>query len=198
MEKVNNSILNDWVVNLDLKHQAKLLPVLRGCDTEHDKLKDITKMLRWLIGKNFVKKTNYSNDKLLTIEATAHWLVYYGNIENKHWCDHIVLAIDVIREHHPDTYVRHYWSCVYGIMSTFVKLPDFVFRLIKEKNDLDDKIDKLTKWMDNNYNDVSNDQREQLLIMQRYSSLVENRLIKYCEDHQLEYKNSVIEIRSSK
>jgi len=53
---MNNSILHDWVVELDLKDQAHLIPVLRGCDIEDDKLKLVTKMLRFLIGKNFIKK----------------------------------------------------------------------------------------------------------------------------------------------
>ena len=154
-------------------------------------------MLRWLIGKNFVKNTNYSDNKLLPIETVAHYVVYYGNVENKHWYDHIMLAIKTIIDHHPDTYVKHYWSNVYGIITTFIKLPDFVYRLLKERNDLNDKITNLTKWIDNNYDATTNDQREQLLLMQRYSELVNNRISKYCEDNHLIYNNE-IDIRNSK
>lgn len=187
MEKINNSILHDWVVNLELKHQAKLLPVLRGCDTEHKKLKPITKMLRWLIGKNFVKKTSYSDDKLLCAKEAARCLTYYGNIESKHWLDHIITAIKTIMEHHPDTYVKHYWTSVFNSMDMFITLPDFVYRLLKERYDLDDKIYKLGEWADKDYNDVTSDQKEQLLIMRRYVTIVDNRIRAYCEDNSLEY-----------
>lgn len=193
MEKeINNSILHNWVVELELKHQAHLLPVLRGCDTEHSELKKVTRMLRWLIGKNFVKNTNYSNDNIMDVKTISRTIEYYGKIESRHWYDHIITAIDIIQEHHPDTYVRHYWSEVLITINGLTKIPERIYRLLKEKNDLSDKVGKLTKWIEKHPDKVTEEQEEQLFHMKKYLTTVTNNIMRYCEDEILIYSSGRI------
>ena len=193
MEKeINNSILHDWVVKLDLKHQANLLPVLRGCDTEHKELKKVTKMLRWIIGKNFIKNTNYSDDNIMDIKNLSKVIEYYGRIESKHWYNHIMLAIKTIVDKHPDPYIRKYWSDVLTTINGLTKISDRIYRLLKEKNDLSSKVSKLSKWIENHRDKVTEEQEEQLFHMKKYLAIVTGNIMEYCEDEILIYSSGEI------
>ncbi len=183
---MNNSILHDWVVELDLKDQAHLISVLRGCDIEDDKLKLVTKMLRFLIGKNFVKKTKYSDDNVLNINKFVEILVYSRSISN-HWVEHILLAIKIVAEKHPDPYIRYYYNTIIKEYNNIPILEPFIYRLYKERDELIVKITKLKTWIDNNEVEVYSDQREQLLLMQRYLEIVINRLKDYFDKNNLKY-----------
>lgn len=185
---MNNSILHDWVVELDLKDQAHLIPVLRGCDIEDDRLKLVTKMLRFLIGKNFVKKTKYSDDNILNINKFVEILIYSRSISN-HWVEHIVLAIKIIAEKHPDAYIKYYYNQIIKEYSIAPILEPFIYRLYKERDELSIKITKLKTWIDNNETEVYSDQREQLLLMQRYLEIVIKRLKDYFNKNNLKHDN---------
>lgn len=183
---MNNSILHDWIVELDLKDQAHLIPVLRGCDIENDRLKLVTKMLRFLIGKNFVKKTKYSDDNILNINKFVEILVYSRSISN-HWLEHIILAIKIVAEKHPESYIRYYYNNIIKEYNSIPILEPFIYRLYKERDELIVKITKLKTWIDSNETEVYSDQREQLLLMQRYMEIVIKRLKDYFDKNNLMY-----------
>lgn len=173
---MNKSIFHDWVVDLDLKSQSSLLPVLRGCDMEHPELKKITKMLRYIIGKNFVKETKYSDDVILQAKDTARIIIDVGQRESMHWYEHIRYAIDTIQGKHPDSYVRYYWRLVVDEMNLLPKKEPHVYRMEKEYIDLKDKTDKLSNFINQGSDKVTEDQKEQLNHMKSYLIVLSKRL----------------------
>lgn len=183
---MNNSILHNWIVELDLKDQTHLITVLRGCDIENDRLKLVTKMLRFLIGKNFVKKTKYSDDNILNINKFVEILVYSRSISN-HWLEHILLAIKIVAEKNPESYIRYYYNNIIKEYNSIPILEPFIYRLYKERDELIVKITKLKTWIDSNETEVYSDQREQLLLMQRYMEIVIKRLKDYFDKNNLMY-----------
>ncbi len=194
MEEVNNSILHDWVTKLELKHQAKLLPLLRGCDTECSELKKVTKMLRWLIGKNYISNTKYSDDSILNVSNAAYYIEYNGKVESTHWYDHIILGIKTIVEFHPNPYVRKYWNSVLVDIDTLVILPDRIYSMLKESHELSLKTDNFNKWL-KKQSVIVEEAEEQLYLMKKYLSILNTKLETYCNDNSLNYSNNNICIR---
>jgi len=182
-------LLQKWVQKLSLQDQSLLVSSLRGYDAEtmvdinsntiSFNLKDITKMLRYVIVNTGNNKV-YATDKILPVEDFAKLLGYYGIIFSNHWYDHIYGTIKIIAKNHPDNYISYYYKNVIEYISKKIPiLPNYVYRLEREKYELKIKIDKLTIWIDSNSSDVTDDQKEQLHHMTSYYNIVSNRLHKY-------------------
>ena len=107
-------LLQDWVEDLDLTLQGKLVPVLRESDEDSGRCMEcmsITKMLRYLIVNSIGNEGEYtSNNVKMRNNVIAILKRKYNN--NRHWVEHIVDAAYVIGKNHSDGYVREYWISV--------------------------------------------------------------------------------------
>lgn len=132
------SVLQPWVEKLSWKEQTGLISAVRGIDdTEangYDDLKKITKMLRYLILNNADNKTEFMTDKImeadylksvLNIEASY---VKNSKYTEGHWYAHILLAIKIIMNKHPNPYTKKYWAGIYD------KLEVKDYKELTEKN----------------------------------------------------------------
>lgn len=195
LDKVKNCLLKDWIMELDHISQSKILPVLRGCDTEDKQLKRITIMLRWLVGENFIKYDNYSNDKLIEIDEVSEIIVTEGRVESIHWFNHVCDAIKVISEKHPNSYIRYYWKEVYANITTYLSKEEdtldidvnVILRLIKERKDLSVKIDKLSNFLGNvNLKHLHDDsQKDQFELMKQYLNILDKRILGLGVDYSI-------------
>ena len=112
----NKSLLQTWVMECSVQEIANLLSALRGSDKDNGKDKDaknITKMIRHLVGITFNKKSKYSSDIVIPRHLVIKKLVSEFE-NNKHWVEHILYAATVIGNKHPDPYTRSYWNKLHG------------------------------------------------------------------------------------
>lgn len=105
----NPTILKDWVANLNLPAQSKVIPVFRGNDNESTGCKKVSKMLRWLCGKNYIDDTPYSDDTVIPTEEAINILLKEKAF-NIHWVEHVIECGKIIALFHPFKRYRSYWG----------------------------------------------------------------------------------------
>lgn len=178
---MNKSILQDWVVELKPFDQAPLIACVRGIDTvvnsgdeaTDNKLKAVSKMLRYIIGKVFSDKTAYTDDQVMKEETTIEIIKEVGFIESLHWYEHVRKAAKVISKTHPNPYVRRYWGVVYR--GSVNKTPESLRKMYKELKDLRYKYINLKNYLDGKKN-KSDVQVMQLNGMQVYLECLEENI----------------------
>jgi len=119
----SKSLLQTWVMACSAQEIANLLSALRGSDKDNGKDKDaknITKMIRHLVGITFNKKSKYSSNIVIPRHLVITKLVSEFK-DNKHWVEHILYASTVIGNRHPNPYTRSYWNKLHGEVRGKVK-----------------------------------------------------------------------------
>lgn len=117
---MRESILQDWVQELGLRHQGVLLCAIRGCDTlpKGDASKMFVRSYRCLILNAFVrdhkKSVSFfeSVDRVTLVkrfEAFRRDLDHYPH----HYVMHLMHAIEIIGYHYPDEEERQVWHAFY-------------------------------------------------------------------------------------
>lgn len=124
MGNIINPVIQQWVMELNWKEQTGLISAIRGVDSSdidreiNSSCKKITKMIRFLVLNNAVSRTGFMTDRVIEIDKLVDILdtindqVIQGII-SLHWFDHILMAIKIIIDKHPNPYTRMYWHIVY-------------------------------------------------------------------------------------
>ena len=108
------SVLQDWVMNLPLRHQGTLLTAVRGCDNEpkqwtktgvaYSPGRRITAFVRWCF-------MNPADIREVDAEEGAFFMSTppypfkpsaYGHLP-LHWYTHVMHALEIIGYHHPNS-----------------------------------------------------------------------------------------------
>lgn len=117
------SVLQDWVIELGLRHQGVLLTSVRGCDTapKNDPSKDLQRCLRETFincfcgdstkSLSFIEKV--SDDELQNrMKAFADSHDEYPH----HYVMHIIHASEIIGWYHPNSLTASRWNTFYRTM----------------------------------------------------------------------------------
>jgi hypothetical protein len=121
----NELVLQPWLSKLSFKEQTGLLSAIRGIDDKDDdelypELKNVTKMIRFIVLKNADDKTEFmttevNDPKDMVIALNIHAeQIKNSKYEQGHWYQHILMAVRTILKKHPSPYIRFYWSGFYG------------------------------------------------------------------------------------
>lgn len=114
------SVLQDWVMNLGLRHQGVLVSAVRGCDTTRrdDKSKLIVRMYRDAVlnphvgdstkSKSYITKTDFVLLQQWFFELSRD----HDHIPH-HYLMHLMHAAEVIGYHHPLDQYRDNWLTFY-------------------------------------------------------------------------------------
>jgi hypothetical protein len=110
---MSNSVLQDWVMGLGLRHQGVLLTAVRGCDTapKQDPSKDLARALRGLFlnchcgdparAKTFIEAVPGE-------ELTRRFEAFRKNCDHYplHYVMHVLHTIQIIGHYHPNLAMR--------------------------------------------------------------------------------------------
>lgn len=114
------SVLQDWVMELGLRHQGTLLTAVRGCDTapKDDPSKMFVRCLRCRILNAFVgdpRKSASFIEAVPDIEVSARFNRLRKNLDHypHHYVMHLVHAIEIIGYKHPVDAERVIWHSFY-------------------------------------------------------------------------------------
>ena len=114
------SVLQDWVMDLGLRHQGTLLTAVRGCDTapKDDPSKLFVRCFRALIlcahcgdprkAKTFIEAVDEDEERR-RFDAFRKNCDHYP----AHYLGHLLHSIEIIGYKHPDCYVRARWEWYY-------------------------------------------------------------------------------------
>lgn len=107
------SVLQDWVMTLGLRHQGVLLTAVRGCDTapKEDTSKDFTRAYRSIVLNAFCGDAKKSATFIEYVEPEAEiarFLAFRKNLDPypHHFVMHFCHAIEIVGYKHPDAAVR--------------------------------------------------------------------------------------------
>lgn len=114
------SVLQDWVMELGLRHQGVLLTAIRGCDTapKHDPSKLFTRCLRNMILNCHCGDASKAATFIEAVdlpELNKRFLDFRKNLDHypHHYVMHVVHAIQIIGYKHPEDKSRAVWSTFY-------------------------------------------------------------------------------------
>ena len=143
-KKENNSVLMDWVISLSWKEQTGLISAIRGYDnSENIKntdnaifLKELTKMIRFLVLNNADKNTSFMTEEIIPIEKIREMLLSDAmtkDIIDIHWLGHIKMASRIIYRKHPSNYTRYFYKRVYDIVVECIKNKSSEYNAIEDE-----------------------------------------------------------------
>lgn len=114
------SILQDWVMELGLRHQGVLVTVIRGCDNapKHDPSKLFTRCIRAMILNAHcgdVKKAATFIEWVDQDSLQERFENFRRNLDHypHHYIAHVLHAVEIIGYHHPNIWTRGIWSNFY-------------------------------------------------------------------------------------
>lgn len=114
------SILQDWVMELGLRHQGVLLTVVRGCDTapKDDPSKLFTRCIRAVILNAHCgdpAKARTFIESVSTYEMLSRFTAFRSNLDHypHHYCMHVIHAIEIIGYKHPIEGIRDEFGFFY-------------------------------------------------------------------------------------
>jgi hypothetical protein len=121
------SVLQDWVMELGLRHQAVLIQASRGCDgrSKFDASKAMNRAIRYFVMMPFDVRhqiedpTGFMSYDLKNLfEDTKKWMSDLDGYP-MHYVMHIIHAFEVIGYEHPDGLVRHhFFTCYYNLVNS--------------------------------------------------------------------------------
>ena len=116
-------ILQDWVLEMGLRHQGVLLTAVRGCDTapKNDASKDLQRCLRETFLVPFCTDSSKSVsfiEKVSDDELQRRMKEFTKSFDNYacHYVLHIVHAAEIIGWYHPDSLTASRWNTFYRTM----------------------------------------------------------------------------------
>lgn len=117
------SVLQDWVMELGLRHQGVLLTAVRGCDTapKNDPSKLFTRCYREVVLNahcgDSLKAATFI-ERVTERELIERFNSYRKNLD--HYCHHYVMhlthAIEIVAYKHPSKFTRELWGSFYRIL----------------------------------------------------------------------------------
>lgn len=115
------SVLQDWVMELGLRHQGVLLTAVRGCDTAPKD--DPSKMLVRCLRNEFLNCHNGDPSKAVSFieqvdeETLKHRMrSFLKNHDHYpwHYMAHLLHASEIVAYHHTNTFTRTQWYFFYS------------------------------------------------------------------------------------
>lgn len=111
-----NSVLQDWVINLPLRHQGTLLTAVRGCDNEPKQWtatgfsdspsRRITAYIRFcFMNPADIREVNISGAFFQSEPPCPFRPSEFGHLP-QHWYVHIMHALEIIGYKHPDVMIK--------------------------------------------------------------------------------------------
>lgn len=147
--KLKQTLIQDWVLELDPYSQSTLLSILRGIDTEDTDLKQVTKMLRHLIVNNLNSSNKYATNNIVDIDTVLIPTILQSTLlGSKHFYDHLLAAILIITHRHPNAYTKLYWNSVLTKLNSIVMPPKLLLDACTEYNELSAKIKSLKDYIE--------------------------------------------------
>jgi hypothetical protein len=117
MKVKQRSVLQDWVMNLGLRHQGVLVSGIRGydCASKDDPIKLLTRSFRDAIMVSFDTKPSSFIDKVPTSEIKKRMEPVLGSMDQYHWhyLEHLLFASEIIGYYHPYPGIREIWNWFY-------------------------------------------------------------------------------------
>jgi hypothetical protein len=117
------SVLQDWVMRLGLRHQGVLLAAIRGCDgvAKHDLSKPIMRAIRWAVMVPFDARELTEPKGFIYYEPESFRegaRVFAKNTDEYplHFVFHAMHALEMIGYCHPDPFVRENFKWAYVMM----------------------------------------------------------------------------------
>ena len=117
---MKKNILQDWVMELGLRHQGTLLTAVRGCDTapKDDPSKLFVRCFRDVILNPFcgdAAKAVSFIERVRDNELADRFYKFRSNLDHypHHYVMHLVHSIEIIGYHHPDPKVKAGWHSFY-------------------------------------------------------------------------------------
>lgn len=120
------SVLQDWVMELPLRHQGTLLTCVRGCDDEPKSWsrtgfaespgRRITAYLRWcFMNPADVREVDIPGAFFQSKPPEPFRPSEFGHLP-QHWYSHIMHALEIVGYHHPDLRIRNQAYVLYAAM----------------------------------------------------------------------------------
>ncbi len=117
------SVLQDWVMELGLRHQGSLLTGIRGCDTapKDDSSKMFVRCLRDIILVPFCgdsKKSVSFIEHVDDLELDLRFEAFRKNLDHypHHYVMHLIHCIEIIGYKHPNNQTKYRWYTYYVIL----------------------------------------------------------------------------------
>jgi hypothetical protein len=114
------SVLQDWVMNLGLRHQGTILTAIRGCDTapKNDPSKMLVRCFRDVVLNPFVgdaAKAATFIERVSHEELLGRMYAYRKNLDHypHHYVTHLMHAVEIVGYKHPDNATRNSWRSFY-------------------------------------------------------------------------------------
>lgn len=114
------SVLQDWVMELGLRHQGVLLSACRGCDTapKNDSSKNITRAIRGVLlnaHSGDAKKAQTYIEHVETAELIQRFNLFRKNLDHypHHYVMHFIHTCEIIGYKHHDAETRKVWTGFY-------------------------------------------------------------------------------------
>lgn len=125
------SILQDWVMNLGLRHQGVLLTAVRGCDTapKNDPSKLFTRCYRSVVLNAHcgdAKKAATFIEDVPILELQQRFFAFRKNLDHypHHYVMHFIHAIEIVGYKHPDKMeVAPTWKYFYAELTNSLHVP---------------------------------------------------------------------------
>lgn len=118
------SILQDWVMELPLRHQGVLLSATRGCDTTEKPLSSVhgpverwlSAYLRWtFLNPADVRELEYDG-AFMSPNPPHSWKASQLGHLPQHFYAHLMHAFQVVGVHHPNEIVAMECNTIYNMM----------------------------------------------------------------------------------
>ena len=121
MEIMNNSVLQDWVMELPRREQGTLLTCVRGCDlTPKFPLNSLERRLVSALRCAFmnpadVREVDREPGSFFSSEPPhpKTWKASELGHYPLHWFSHVMHSAEVIGYRHPDRDTAFLWECIY-------------------------------------------------------------------------------------
>jgi hypothetical protein len=114
------SVIQDWVMCLGLRHQGVLMATIRGCDSvpKEDPSKLLTRCLRSVVLVSFDKRPSSFIEFVNDPELYNRMVSVLENLDHYpiHYIMHLMHASEIIGYKHPDIHISSRWAWFYHKM----------------------------------------------------------------------------------
>ena len=111
------SVLQDWVMDLGLRHQGVLLSASRGCDSvpKEDPSKKLVRVLRGACFNSYDPRPSSYIERVGFDELASRMSAFLGSCDHhpQHFVAHLMHAAEIVGYHHPDGPTREIWRRFY-------------------------------------------------------------------------------------
>ncbi len=141
---MTNSIIQEWVCELGLRHQGVLMSAVRGCDgaLREDDSKWLVRFYRACILNSHCGDPRGAASYMLWPTEWDEAYVKFDQFKKggfdhypMHWLTHFMFAAEIVGYYHPEHQVRNFWNWVYRRMVDKLHLNH------ETKSQLDERLD---------------------------------------------------------